>query len=47
LQHTYETLEIYAYNMRFQAKHLLATWTKWRLIDAKLDAGAEFDATKW
>jgi hypothetical protein len=44
---TYETLETYACNMRSQAQHLLAAWTKWRLINAELDAGAEFNATKW
>jgi hypothetical protein len=33
--------------MRFEAQHLLAAWTKWRLVDVELDAGTELDAAEW
>ena len=33
--------------MRFQAQHLLAALTKWRLIDTKLNAGVELDVAEW
>jgi len=33
--------------MCFEAQYLLAAWTKWRLIDAELDADMKLDATEW
>jgi hypothetical protein len=44
---TTETLETNTYNMCFQAQHLIAAWTKWRIIAVELDASAELDATEW
>ena len=47
LQHTAEsskTLETGICNMHFQAQYLLVAWTKWRLVDAELDANAEVHA---
>jgi hypothetical protein len=33
--------------MCFEAQHLLAAWTKWRLVDAELDAYEELDTAEW
>jgi hypothetical protein len=50
LQHASETpktLETYTYNMRFQAQHLLAACTKWRIIDIELDAAEWRGGWRW